>query len=169
MAGRLTRPPANARQLASHMLYLQRSTERTGRRRDAEACGRKAGRAMAARGKLSARHAPGRGLLALAACSLLLCLFAPGCAASTQGQQLAQAQSRALALGVAPPPPPIPPAPPPLPPAPLSYAAIGASDAFGIGTDSPQTESWPAVVAHRLSATSHLINLGIPGATVALA
>jgi sialate O-acetylesterase len=52
---------------------------------------------------------------------------------------------------------------------PLTYVAIGASDAFGIGTDHPQTESWPAQVAQKLGADTHLLNLGIPGATVALA
>jgi acyl-CoA thioesterase I len=53
--------------------------------------------------------------------------------------------------------------------APLTYVAIGASDAFGIGTDHPDNDAWPTVVARRLGANTHLINLGIPGATVELA
>jgi acyl-CoA thioesterase-1 len=51
----------------------------------------------------------------------------------------------------------------------LSLAVIGASDAFGIGTDQPETESWPAVLAHDLSSKAHLVDLGIPGATVEMA
>src|SRR5215472_3083405 len=124
---------------------------------------------MAARGTVSARHIPEYRLLALAVSGLFLCLLATSCAASTPTQQLALAPAPARALGVAPTPTPNPTAPPPLTTMSLTYVAIGASDAFGIGTDGPQTESWPAVVAHRLSASSHLINLGIPGATVALA
>jgi lysophospholipase L1-like esterase len=49
----------------------------------------------------------------------------------------------------------------------LTYVAIGASDAFGIGTDDPADESWPTVLAGELSGDTHLVNLGIPGATVA--
>lgn len=51
----------------------------------------------------------------------------------------------------------------------ITYAAIGASDAFGIGTDHPADDAWPTVVARRLGPNTHLINLGIPGATVELA
>jgi lysophospholipase L1-like esterase len=49
----------------------------------------------------------------------------------------------------------------------LTYVAVGASDAFGVGTDDPQNESWPSVLANELSDSTHLLNLGIPGATVA--
>jgi lysophospholipase L1-like esterase len=49
----------------------------------------------------------------------------------------------------------------------LTYVAVGASDAFGIGTDDPANESWPSVLAGQLSDHTHLLNLGIPGATVA--
>lgn len=49
----------------------------------------------------------------------------------------------------------------------LTYVAIGASDAFGVGTDDPATQSWPAVLASDLGSSVHLINLGIPGETVA--
>ncbi|HKW23654.1 MAG TPA: GDSL-type esterase/lipase family protein [Ktedonobacterales bacterium] len=49
------------------------------------------------------------------------------------------------------------------------YVAVGASDSFGIGTDDPLTQSWPYDVANKLEAKPHLINLGIPGATMDLA
>jgi acyl-CoA thioesterase I len=55
-------------------------------------------------------------------------------------------------------------------PAPTStYVAIGASDAFGIGTNDPDRESWPTVLAGLLGPHTHLINLGIPGEVVSQA
>src|SRR4051794_10885363 len=33
---------------------------------------------------------------------------------------------------------------------PFVYVAIGASDSYGVGTDDPATESWPAVLARYL-------------------
>jgi lysophospholipase L1-like esterase len=48
----------------------------------------------------------------------------------------------------------------------LTYVAIGASDSFGIGTDDPDEQSWPSVLAVDLGPGVHLVNLGIPGATV---
>jgi lysophospholipase L1-like esterase len=51
----------------------------------------------------------------------------------------------------------------------LVYAAIGASDAFGVGTDDPKTDAWPVVLARSLGVVYRLVNLGIPGATVELA
>jgi len=48
----------------------------------------------------------------------------------------------------------------------LTYVAIGASDAFGIGTQDPDRESWPTVLAGLLGPHVHLINLGIPGEVV---
>jgi lysophospholipase L1-like esterase len=48
-----------------------------------------------------------------------------------------------------------------------TYVAIGASDSFGIGTDDPDQQNWPTVLARTLGADVHLINLGVPGATVA--
>ncbi len=51
----------------------------------------------------------------------------------------------------------------------LTYVALGASDAFGIGTQDPRTQSWPAVLAQTLGPDYHLINLGVPGATVLVA
>jgi acyl-CoA thioesterase I len=47
----------------------------------------------------------------------------------------------------------------------LSYVAIGASDAFGVGTEDPDRQSWPTQLAARLGTHVHLINLGIPGET----
>jgi lysophospholipase L1-like esterase len=49
----------------------------------------------------------------------------------------------------------------------VTYVALGASDAYGIGTDDPDRLNWPAVLAGELSVPVHLVNLGIPGATVA--
>lgn len=49
------------------------------------------------------------------------------------------------------------------------YVALGASDAFGIGTGDPDRQNWPTILAGKLGAHVHLIDLGIPGATVAQA
>jgi acyl-CoA thioesterase I len=46
------------------------------------------------------------------------------------------------------------------------FVALGASDAFGIGTDNPKTQAWPVVLAHLLGGGTHLVDLGIPGAGV---
>lgn len=51
----------------------------------------------------------------------------------------------------------------------FTYVALGASDAYGIGTDDPDKQNWPTVLANQLGSSVHLINLGIPGATVRLA
>lgn len=48
----------------------------------------------------------------------------------------------------------------------VTYVAIGASDAYGIGADDPERESWPAVLAGWLPGGSTLINLGVPGITL---
>jgi lysophospholipase L1-like esterase len=45
----------------------------------------------------------------------------------------------------------------------ITYVAIGASDAFGLGTDDPATENWTADLAKDLGNGVHLIDLGIPG------
>lgn len=49
----------------------------------------------------------------------------------------------------------------------FTYVAIGASDAFGVGTYDPDRDNWPTVLTHLLGSDVHLINLGIPGETVA--
>jgi lysophospholipase L1-like esterase len=46
---------------------------------------------------------------------------------------------------------------------PFVYVAIGASDSYGVGTDEPARESWPAVLARYLPPGTHLVNLGVPG------
>ncbi len=52
---------------------------------------------------------------------------------------------------------------------PFTYVAIGASDAFGIGTDRPEHDNWPSALTHDLGISVHLVNLGVPGATAAQA
>ena len=51
----------------------------------------------------------------------------------------------------------------------LTYVAVGASDAYGIGTNDPDRLSWPTQLSNALGPSVHLINLGIPGETVAQA
>lgn len=51
----------------------------------------------------------------------------------------------------------------------FTYVALGASDAFGVGTENPALDSWPSVLADRLKAKQpalHLVNLGIPSITL---
>jgi lysophospholipase L1-like esterase len=50
-----------------------------------------------------------------------------------------------------------------------TYVAIGASDAFGMGTEDPPRQSWPTVLSSELGPRVHLINLGVPGTTTAQA
>jgi lysophospholipase L1-like esterase len=45
----------------------------------------------------------------------------------------------------------------------ITYVAMGASDAVGVGTNQPETEGYVPKIAGRLPAGSHLINLGISG------
>lgn len=49
----------------------------------------------------------------------------------------------------------------------LTYVAVGASDSFGVGTYDPDRDNWPTQLAHDLGGSIHLVNLGIPGITVA--
>ncbi len=51
----------------------------------------------------------------------------------------------------------------------MTYVAIGASDAVGVGANDPATESWPAALDTLLPGGSKLINLGVPGITLARA
>ncbi|MGI8424697.1 MAG: SGNH/GDSL hydrolase family protein [Chloroflexota bacterium] len=46
---------------------------------------------------------------------------------------------------------------------PLTYVALGASDAAGVGVEHPQRDSWVAVLAQRVPQPARLVNLGIPG------
>src|SRR5205085_5935000 len=46
---------------------------------------------------------------------------------------------------------------------PVTYVALGASDAVGVGSDSPASQGYVPLLAARLPKGSHLINLGISG------
>jgi lysophospholipase L1-like esterase len=46
---------------------------------------------------------------------------------------------------------------------PITYAAIGASDAAGVGVDDPQRDGWVPVLCRQLPQPAKLVNLGIPG------
>ena len=46
---------------------------------------------------------------------------------------------------------------------PLTYVAIGASDAAGVGVEDPQRDGWVPVLTRRLPQPTRLVNLGIPG------
>lgn len=50
------------------------------------------------------------------------------------------------------------------PPQPGSYAALGASETYGVGAE-PRTAGYAFLVAHSLRAR-HFVNVGIPGATI---
>jgi acyl-CoA thioesterase I len=49
---------------------------------------------------------------------------------------------------------------------PLTYVAIGASDAVGIGAQNPETDGWVPRLAAQLGPTARLVNLGISGSTL---
>jgi acyl-CoA thioesterase-1 len=51
----------------------------------------------------------------------------------------------------------------------MTYVAIGASDAVGVGADDPANQSWPAVLDTLLPQGSKLVNLGVPSITLARA
>jgi lysophospholipase L1-like esterase len=85
-----------------------------------------------------ARAAGGAGALTLAAC-------APGAALPPPAATSAPA------------------APTPALRPPLTYVALGASDAAGVGVEDPQRDSWVAVLARLLPQPTQLVNLGIPG------
>jgi len=46
---------------------------------------------------------------------------------------------------------------------PVTYVALGASDAVGVGSNAPDSQGYVPLVAARLPKGSHLINLGISG------
>lgn len=46
---------------------------------------------------------------------------------------------------------------------PLTYVALGASDAAGVGVDYPARDGWVPVLARRLPQPTRLVNMGIPG------
>jgi acyl-CoA thioesterase-1 len=45
----------------------------------------------------------------------------------------------------------------------VTYVALGASDAVGVGTDQPATQGYVPLLAQKLPGGSHLINLGVSG------
>jgi lysophospholipase L1-like esterase len=47
--------------------------------------------------------------------------------------------------------------------APITYVAIGASDAVGVGVDDPERDGWVSVLHRALPRPARLVNLGIPG------
>ncbi len=53
---------------------------------------------------------------------------------------------------------------------PTVYVAVGASETIGTGSDLPERDAWPHVLARTaLPPSTTVVNLGIPGATVATA
>ncbi len=52
---------------------------------------------------------------------------------------------------------------------PLTYVAIGASDAVGVGASDPEVEGWVPRFAARLGANARVVNLGVSGSTLAQA
>lgn len=50
-----------------------------------------------------------------------------------------------------------------------TLVTLGASDAYGIGLYDPDRDNWPTRLAGELPQPTHLVNLGIPGATLAQA
>ena len=46
---------------------------------------------------------------------------------------------------------------------PLVYVALGASDAVGVGSDTPSTQGYVPLLAARLPKGSHMLNLGVSG------
>ncbi|HYY88270.1 MAG TPA: SGNH/GDSL hydrolase family protein [Chloroflexota bacterium] len=52
---------------------------------------------------------------------------------------------------------------------PLTYVALGASDAVGVGTTHPETEGWVPRFGATLGPTTHVVNLGVSGSTLSQA
>ncbi|HEX8969884.1 MAG TPA: SGNH/GDSL hydrolase family protein [Chloroflexota bacterium] len=52
---------------------------------------------------------------------------------------------------------------------PITYVAIGASDAVGVGTADPETEGWVPRFGSRLGQNVRIVNLGVSGSTLAQA
>jgi acyl-CoA thioesterase-1 len=52
---------------------------------------------------------------------------------------------------------------------PLTYVAIGASDAVGIGARDPETEGWVSRLGTRFGPNVRVVNLGVSGSTLAQA
>src|ERR1051326_1816775 len=54
-------------------------------------------------------------------------------------------------------------------PRPLTYVAIGASDAVGVGASNPETDGWVPRFAARLGSNVRVVNLGVSGSTLSQA
>ena len=54
-------------------------------------------------------------------------------------------------------------------PRPLTYVAIGASDAVGVGAANPETDGWVPRFGTELGSNVHVVNLGVSGSTLAQA
>jgi lysophospholipase L1-like esterase len=54
-------------------------------------------------------------------------------------------------------------------PRPLTYVAVGASDAVGVGARNPETDGWVPRLGARLGKTVRVVNLGVSGSTLAQA
>jgi lysophospholipase L1-like esterase len=52
---------------------------------------------------------------------------------------------------------------------PLTYVAIGASDAVGVGATNPETDGWVPRLATQLGPDVHVVNLGVSGSTLSQA
>ncbi|GAC1323240.1 MAG: hypothetical protein NVSMB2_20850 [Chloroflexota bacterium] len=52
---------------------------------------------------------------------------------------------------------------------PLTYVAIGASDAVGVGAPNPETDGWVPRLASRMGDGVTLVNLGVSGSTLSRA
>jgi acyl-CoA thioesterase I len=60
-------------------------------------------------------------------------------------------------------------APTAAPSKPLTYVAIGASDAVGVGARDPDTEGWVPRFGARLQGNARVVNLGVSGSTLSQA
>jgi lysophospholipase L1-like esterase len=54
-------------------------------------------------------------------------------------------------------------------PRPLTYVAIGASDAVGVGASNPETDGWVPRFAARLGSNVRVVNLGVSGSMLSQA
>ncbi|MGI8686112.1 MAG: SGNH/GDSL hydrolase family protein [Acidimicrobiales bacterium] len=96
----------------------------------------------------------------LSAAVLLIAVLAVSC--STSGTSAGE-EAVAPSAGTAPP-------PPPAKGGETRVVVVGASDAVGYGADDPAGDAWPAVLERMvLPDGATIVNLGIPGATVATA
>jgi lysophospholipase L1-like esterase len=96
--------------------------------------------------------------------ALLIVLLVSGCASVTGHQQVtgnttaAPQATRTVAVQS-----PQPTQTPGIFTRPVTYVALGASDAVGVGSDTPGAQGYVPLIAARLPSGSHLLNLGISG------